>query len=151
MFKINRGEVDQYFMTDTHPAIISRETYDNVQEEMKKRERIIHKNDGTTEISKKAYSGKCLFSNLLVCGHCGASYRRRTERGKVVWRCATRIEKGKAACNDSVTVNEEKLKTVLTNVVCNGCYDEEMVRNRVSSVKVFEDRLEIFDKNGNVI
>ena len=40
--KINRGEVDQYFMTDTHPAIISKETYDKVQEEMKKRERIIY-------------------------------------------------------------------------------------------------------------
>ena len=149
--KINRGEVDQYFMTDTHPAIISKETYDKVQKEMKKRERIIYKEDGTTEISKKAYSGKYLFSNLLVCGHCGASYRRRTERGKVVWRCATRIEKGKTACSDSVTVNEEQLKTVLANVVCNGCYDEEMVRNCVLSIKVFEDRLEIFDKNGNVI
>lgn len=149
--KINRGEVDQYFMTDTHPAIISKETYDKVQEEMKKRERIIYKEDGTTEISKKAYSGKYLFSNLLVCGYCGASYRRRTERGKVVWRCATRIEKGKTDCSDSVTVKEEQLKTVLANVVCNGCYDEEMVRNRVLSIEVFEDRLEIFDKNGNVI
>ena len=91
------------------------------------------------------------YEQLIVCGHCGASYRRRTERGKVVWRCATRIEKGKTACSDSVTVNEEQLKTVLANVVCNGCYDEEMVRNRVLSIKVFEDRLEIFDKNGNVI
>ncbi|MBR5317762.1 MAG: recombinase family protein [Lachnospiraceae bacterium] len=149
--KINRGEVDQYFMTDTHPAIISRETYDKVQEEMKKRERIIYKEDGTTEISKKAYSSKYLFSNLLVCGHCGASYRRRTESGKVVWRCATRVEKGKAACNDSVTVNDEQLKTVLANAICDGCYDEAMVRNRVLSIKIFEDRLEIFDKNGNVI
>lgn len=149
--KINRGEVDQYFMSDTHPAIISRETYDKVQEEMKKRERIIHKDDGTTEISNKAYSGKYLFSNLLVCGNCGASYRRRTERGKVVWRCATRIEKGKAACNDSVTVNEEQLKIVLANVVCDGCYDENRVKAFASCIKVYADRLEVFDKNGNVI
>ncbi|MDO5415096.1 MAG: recombinase family protein [Bacillota bacterium] len=149
--KINRGEVNQYFMEDTHPAIISKETYDQVQEEMKRRERIIYKADGTKEICNKAYSGKYLFSNLLVCGYCGASYRRRTERGKVVWRCATRIEKGKAACNDSVTVNEDQSKIFLANVVCDGCYDEEMVKARVSIIKIFEDRLEIFDKDGNVI
>ncbi len=149
--KINRGEVDQYFMEDTHPAIIPKDIYQKVQEEMAKRERIIHKEDGTTEISKKAYSGKYLFSNLLVCGHCGASYRRRTERGKVVWRCATRIEKGKESCKDSVTVNEEQLKTVIANVVCDGCYDENMVKDYVSCIKVFEDGIEIFDKNGNVI
>ena len=149
--KINRGEVDQYFMEDTHPAIISKEIYQRVQVEMSKRERIVHKENGTTEISNKAYSGKYLFSNLLVCGHCGASYRRRTERGKVVWRCATRIEKGKAACNDSVTVKEEQLKAVLANIVCNGCYDEAIVKSHISCIKVFENRIEIFDKNGNVI
>ena len=149
--KINRGEVDQYFMEDTHPAIVSKDIYQRVQEEMYKRERIIYKEDGTTEISRKAYSGKYLFSNLLVCGHCGASYRRRTERGKVVWRCATRIEKGKAVCNDSVTVSEEKLKELLAENVCCGSYDEDVVRNCVSCVKVFADRIEIFDKYGNVI
>ncbi len=149
--KINRGEVDQYYMEDTHPAIISKDVYQKVQEEMKKRERIIHHTDGTTEISKKAYSGKYLFSNLLVCGHCGASYRRRTERGKVVWRCATRIEKGRAACNDSVTVNEDKLKELLSERVWGVTYDESVVRNRVSCVKVFVDRIEILDKNGNLL
>jgi len=149
--KINRGEVDQYFMEDTHPAIIPKDIFRKVQEEMAKRERIIHNDDGSKTISKKAYSGKYLFSNLLVCGHCGASYRRRTERGKVVWRCATRIEKGRAACNDSVTVNDEQIKTILADVICDGCYDEEMVKDYVSCVKVFEDKLEIFDKNGNVI
>jgi site-specific DNA recombinase len=45
--------------------------------------------------------GKYLLGNLLVCGDCGAPYRRRTERGRVVWCCATRIEKGKEACPHS--------------------------------------------------
>lgn len=149
--KINRGEVDQYFMEDTHPAIIPKDIFRKVQEEMAKRERIIRNDDGSTTISKKAYSGKYLFSNLLVCGYCGASYRRRTERGKVVWRCAARIEKGGAACNDSVTINEEQLKAVLADAICCGCYDEEMVKNYVSYIKVLEDGVEIFDKHGNVI
>lgn len=88
---------------------------------------------------------------MLVCGHCGASYRRITERGKVVWRCATRIENGKTVCNDSVTLNEEKLKELLNKNVCSGSYDGGVVRNRVSCIKVFADRIEILDKDENVI
>lgn len=149
--KINRGEVDQYYMEDTHPAIISKDIYQKVQKEMEKRERVIHHTDGTLEINKKAYSGKYLFSNLLVCGHCGASYRRRTERGKVVWRCATRIEKGKVACNDSVTVKEDELKEVLCKLVCNGFYNEEVVRDKVSCIKMFADKVVVFDKDGNMV
>lgn len=50
-----------------------------------------------------------------------------------------------------MTVSEEKLKELLAENVCCGSYDEEVVRNRVSCVKVFADRIEIFDKYGNVI
>ena len=53
--KINRGEVEQYYMEDTHPAIISKDIYQKVQKEMEKRERVIHHTDGTLEINKKAY------------------------------------------------------------------------------------------------
>lgn len=75
----------------------------------------------------------------------------KIRRENVVWRCATMIEKGKAVCNDSVTVNEEPLKVVLSNILCDGCYDEEVVKEYVYCIKAFEDRQEIFDKNGNMI
>lgn len=35
-----------------------------------------------------------------MCGDCGVSYRRKTEHEKMVWRCATRIEKGKESCSN---------------------------------------------------
>ena len=54
--------------------------------------------------------------NLLICGECGASFRRRTERGKVVYRCATRIDKGREACKESPTVEEEWVKKELGRV-----------------------------------
>ena len=73
--------------------------------------------------------------HLLVCGDCGASYRRRTEKGKVVWRCATRIEKGKEACANSPTLNEEKIKKVLSEAICeNSVYDEGVIRNNVDKI-----------------
>jgi len=79
-----------------------------------------------------------------VCGDCGASYRRRTERGKVVWRCATRIEKGKEACTNSSTLDEEWIKKVLSEMVCtDNIYDESIVRNQADNIQVFEEHIEI--------
>lgn len=82
------------YVEDTHPAIVSKGIFDRVQEEMKRRERIVRNEGGIIESSKSKYNSKYFLGNLLVCGDCGASYRRRTERGKVLRRCATRIEIG---------------------------------------------------------
>jgi site-specific DNA recombinase len=91
------------------------------------------------ESSGSKYNGRYLLGNLLVCGDCGASYRRRMERGKVVWRCATRIEKGKDACHNSPTLNEGWVQDVLAEAVCqNEAYDEGIVRNEVDKIQAFD-------------
>ena len=133
----NIGQRNRYYVKDSHPAIVSAEVFDMVQEEMAKRSRFIRKEDGSVEAGGK-YNGKYLLGNLLVCGACGAPYRRRTERGKVVWRCATRIEKGKDACPHSPTLDEGWVQDVLGEAVCqNGVYDEGIIRNEVDKVQVF--------------
>ena len=50
-----------------------------------------------------------------MCGYCGAGFRRRTERGKVVWRCATRVEKGRNACPESPTFKDEEISEKIRN------------------------------------
>ena len=82
----NIGQRNRYYVKDSHPAIVSVEVFDKVQEEMAKRARLISKEAGTIKTSGSKYNGKYILGNLLICGNCGASYRRRTERGKVVWR-----------------------------------------------------------------
>jgi len=134
----NIGQRNKYYVTDSHPAIVSAEIFDKVQEEMAKRSRTVTKEDGTVEACSSKYNGKYLLGNLLVCDDCGASYRRRTERGKVVWRCATRIEKGKEACPNSPTLNEEWIMKVLSETVCeNDAYDESVIRNKVDRIQIF--------------
>ena len=119
--------------------------------------RLIGKEVGMVETSGSRYNGKYLLGNLLVCGDCGASYRRRTERGKVVWRCATRIEKGKDSCANSPTLDEEWIKKVLSKTVCeNDDYDESVIRKKVGRIQIFnsysiicyknEDRLRYFSR-----
>lgn len=137
-------------MKDSHPAIISTEVFDNVQEEMAKRSKFVSNKDGTVEIISSKYNGKYLLWDLLVCGDCGASYRRRTERGKVVWRCATRIEKGKDACPHSPTLDEAWVQDTLGGAVCqNRAYDESIIRNEVDKVQTFDTFILIFRKNGS--
>jgi len=114
----NIGQRNRYYVKDSHPAIVSAEVFDKVQEEMAKRSRLVSKEDGTAEISGSKYNGKYLLGNLLMCGDCGASYRRRTERGKVVWRCAARVEKGKDACPYSPTLDEEWVQDTLGVAIC---------------------------------
>lgn len=145
----NIGQRNKYYVKDSHPAIVSADVFDKVQEEMAKRSRPVIKGDGSVEASGSKYSGKYLLGNLLVCGDCRASYRRRTERGKVVWRCASRIEKGKDACANSPTLDEEWIKKILGKMFCEGSsYDEGIVRNNVDRIQVFDTYIMICFKDG---
>jgi site-specific DNA recombinase len=106
--------------------------------------------DGTLEASRNKYNSKYLLGNLFVCGDCGLPYRRRTERGKVVWRCSTRIKKGKQSCSNSPTLDEGWVQDILSKVVClNGIYDEIEVRNGVDRIKVFDTFILIIKNNGS--
>lgn len=85
-----------------------------------------------------------------MCGDCGMPYRRRTERGKVVWRCATRIEKGREACLNSPTLDESCIKDILGEAVYkNGIYDEGVVRNGVEKIQVFDTFILMFLDDGS--
>ena len=145
----NDGQRNKYYVKDSHPAIVSAEVFDKVQEEMAKRARLVSNDDGTVGMSGSKYNGKYILGNLLVCGDCGASYRRRTERGKVVWRCATRIEKGKEACPRSPTLDEGWVQDILSKTVCrDGTYDENMIRSEVDKIPVFDAYILIFRTDG---
>lgn len=131
----NVGQRDRYYVSNSHEEIVSKGIFEKVQREMASRKRIIQNEDGSTEVRKK-YNAQDILANILVCGECGASFRRRTERGKIVYRCATRMEKGKAACDKSPTLEETWLKDESGKRVCEGTYDERVVRERVDMAKV---------------
>ncbi len=114
--KKNTGQVSQYLITNHHPAIIEPEMFDMVQSEIARRG-CIKKNDKKKHYGK--YSGKFPFNNLIICGDCGAKYRRtmwveKNGDKKYVWRCVNRIQDGKHYCRRSVTINDTYLtkKTV---------------------------------------
>ncbi len=114
--KKNNGELPKYYVHDCHPAIIDRVTFQRVQEEMARRASLKKVTaSAKTELAK--YSGKYVLTELLVCGNCGAPYRRvtwsRPEGKKIVWRCISRLDYGKKLCKDSPTLMECDIHTAV--------------------------------------
>lgn len=90
----NMGELPKYYVHECHPAIIDREIFQRVQEELARRSSL-RKTSSKTKTELGKYCGKYVLSELLVCGECGSPYRRviwsRPEGKRVVWRCINRL------------------------------------------------------------
>ena len=135
----NIGQRDKYYVHDSHEGIISKEKFLEVACEMNRRKNLAVKNDDEIVKKGRKYNPQNVLGNILECEECGAAFRRRTERGKVVYRCATRMEKGREACKESPTVGEEWIREELGKRVCGGEYDEEVVRKKVDKGLVAKD------------
>lgn len=108
----NNGIVPQYYVEGDHDAIIPRDIYMRVQEELVRRRVVKTSANG----KKRSYSCNHCFSQIVVCGECGELFRRIhwNNRGckSIVWRCISRLEPTGQECH-ARTVNE----TILENVV----------------------------------
>jgi len=88
--KKNEGEVPQYYVENDHEAIISRELFDYVQEEIKNR----------LDFKSGRYSGVAPFSSKIRCGKCGAKFgpkpfHSNDQYKKIVWMCINRYRNGR--------------------------------------------------------
>lgn len=83
---------------NSHEAIIPRDLYMQVQEEMLRRTNL----HSGADRKKRVYSSKYALSSIVYCPKCGDIYRRIAwnNRGKrsFVWRCVTRVEHGPERC-----------------------------------------------------
>ena len=109
----NNGELPMYYTRDNHPAIIPRDVFYRVKEEMARRasKRKVMQKSAKTEQGK--YSARYALSELLVCGECGTPYKRctwaRNGKKRIVWRCVSRLEVGTKYCHNSPTLDEDRL------------------------------------------
>jgi site-specific DNA recombinase len=112
----NNGTMPQYYVEGDHEAIIPKDIFLLVQEELARRRRV-----HTTENGKRrCYSCKHCFAQIVFCGECGEYYRRVhwNNRGcrSIVWRCCSRLENTGHACR-SRTVNETILEQVVIEAI----------------------------------
>lgn len=123
--KINEGEVPQYYVENSHPAIVSPETFELVQEEFRRR-----KSTGTYT------SAINCFASRIVCGDCGGFYGRKvwhstTKYANTVWQCNKKFRK-KEFCT-TPHLKEEILKRTFIDAFNN------IIENKAAILTNYEE------------
>mgnify|MGYP001186068894 CR=1 FL=1 len=104
--KENEGEVPQYYVQNSHPAIIEPYEFDKVQVEIERRKSLNRPSACQSPLSTK-----------LVCAECGGYFGPKvwgsnTKYRRVIWRCNEKY-KGRTKCGTShITEEEVKLKFI---------------------------------------
>lgn len=128
-----------YIVENSHPAIISREMFNKVQEELARRTTIITKSNKTSKTAKGRHS-KYALTEILKCAECGSRFRRVTwaKRSKniVVWRCISRLDYGLKYCKDSISVHEDELQRAIVQAI-----NHYKLENRSSFIKLIKNSL----------
>lgn len=118
--KANEGEAPMWLVENSHPAIIKREIFNRVQEEISRRKTYTPQSKKNAMTASGKYSRFAL-TEVLQCGECGTKYRRVTwsKKGKkkVVWRCVNRLDYGTKYCKDSLTVEETELQNAIVKAI----------------------------------
>ena len=132
-----RAAIDKLLSNPKYvPHIVSPEKFLKVQEEKIKRSNQEMSGDG---ILRKAtrYSSKNVLSGLLVCGECGADYRRITRpTGEVVWRCANRVEHGHDICRYSPSIPEADVIDFICRLLDLEQFDPPSVKDSLETISI---------------
>lgn len=123
--KVNEGEVPQYYVENSHPAIVSEEVFDLVQAEFEKR-----KADRGLRRSSSCFSGK------IICGECGSFYGNKTWHStskyrKVVWRCNHKYDNNEKC--KTPHIYEDKLKELFIKAF------NELIKNKDEILKDYKE------------
>lgn len=103
--KVNEGEIPQYYVENSHPAIIDKVEWDLVQAELERRKQL-----------GKTYSSKNIFASKLVCEDCGSFFGRKVwhstdEYRAVVYQCNGKFKSKDKRCETPI-LREEEIKAM---------------------------------------
>ena len=122
--KINEGEVQQYYIENSHPAIIPHETYDLVQIELERRKG-----------AHKSTAG--IFAGKLICGDCESFY------GSKVWHSNDKYRRVIMQCNGKFkntkqcrtpNLEEEQLKHIFVDVFNSSLNNRDAILGSLNAI-----------------
>lgn len=143
--KINKGELPQYFVENTHEAIISMDVFRQVEAEiMRRREEGVFANPAINTT---------VFTSKIKCPYCQKNFNRSTRKkihgGEKFWLCANR-RSHKSSCGTG-DLNENILKEQVCEVLEIDEFDEEIFKEKVSHIDVIKKEKLIFHlKDGSI-
>jgi len=106
----NNGLVQQYYVEDSHPAIVEPDEFDAVQAEIERRKGL-----------GRPQSCTSIFASKIVCADCGGwfgkkvwgSYKDDKTRRKEIWRCNDKYKPGKGCQTPHVTEDDIRERFLL--------------------------------------
>lgn len=129
----NKGELPQYFVENTHEAIINMETFQYVQDEMARRREL-------GALANKSLN-VCCFTGKIKCPYCGLSYmhNRRVKNGcfQEYWNCGSKKKKKVGdGCPVGGTISQRSLERACAEVLGLTEFDEDEFLARVEHIEV---------------
>ena len=124
--KVNEGEVPQYYVQNSHPAIIEPDEFDAVQNEMERRKKL-----------GRPVSCHSPFSAKIICGECGGFYGSKvwgsnTKYRRKVWRCNEKYKNAKPCQTPHITEDEIKHRFLTAFNILMGGRDELLASCRLA-------------------
>ena len=142
--KINEGEIPQYYIEQSHDAIISPDEFELVQAEILRRKSL-----------GKQYNSKSIFAARIVCGDCGNFYGSKvwhstSKYRRVIWRCNHKFN-GVCKCN-TPHLYEDAIKEKFISA-CNQLFEnhDEILENCRMMQNLLTDCTEIDEKQQLVL
>ena len=125
----NKGQLPRYYITDNHPAIIDRATFEKVQEKIRASYEF---NPAAHRIVKPS-----CFSAKIICGRCGAHFVKGVTRTnghdglQEHWYCYNKIRK--RTCNAG-NIRGYRLREVSCEVLGLSAFDENVFAKTVEKI-----------------
>ena len=142
--KLNEGEIPQYYIENSHEAIISPDEFELVQAEFLRRKSI-----------GKQYNSKSIFAARIVCGDCGNFYGSKvwhstSKYRRVIWRCNHKFN-GACKCN-TPHLYEDTIKAKFLDA-CNQLFEnrDEILENCRMMQNILTDCSEIDEKQKSIL
>lgn len=143
--KVNNGELLQYYIDENHPAIITTDIFEKVQQEIERREKKYMPQPRTPTFSE--------FTGKIHCGICGASFRRKivnagTRFATAKWVCSSYNTHGLSACCMK-PIPEDVLKRLASEVLGMDAYDANNITTKIRKIIISKfGEVEFHTKDG---
>lgn len=129
--QIKNDLTNQYYISNHHQPIVSKEEWEEVEKERKRRKNM----RGFSKSGKVAYSSKYPFSNKIICQKCGSRFRRHgfnSSSGETIptWVCVNH-KINKTNCSQ-LPVMENRLKQAFVEALIENVIDKEKIIEKLS-------------------
>ncbi|MBN2876915.1 MAG: recombinase family protein, partial [Bacilli bacterium] len=125
----NTGQIPQYYVENSHPAIIDRDLWEQVQVELERRELI-----------GAQYSSSDVFASKLKCEDCGGFYGKKkwhsnSKYSRFIYQCNNKFHKHKDKCM-TPNLKEEDVKLKFIKAYNMAMEDKE---------RILQDTIEVIE------